>query len=162
IDHARRHHADAFANTDLFVVGERLLDSPDQFLCQRVDVFVGLETTDDAELFAHQIGDEDVSARGANIDADHAALARVDVEKSWSAATADGFTERAFEDQRLAEQFAHEEAGDAAADVHESGEVRARDWLMSTNEVQRDLTINLARGAAPGDFEIVWIDLTHK
>ena len=159
--HAGRDHADAFANADLFVVGERLLDAADQLLRQRVDVFVGLETADDAELLAHQVGDEDVSARGANVDADDAAFARVDVKKSRAAATADGFAECAFEDERLAEEFADEEAGDAAADVHEAGEVRARDWLMSTNEVQRDLTINLARGAAPGDFKIMWIDLAH-
>ena len=72
------------------------------------------------------------------------------------------FTDSAFEDQRLAEQFADEQAGDAAAHVHEPGQVRARNRLMSANQVESDLPVDFAAGTAPGDLEIVWIDLTHR
>jgi len=39
-----------------------------------------------------------LARRCANVDADDAALARVDVKKCWAAAAPDGFTDRTFED----------------------------------------------------------------
>src|SRR5262245_40381147 len=106
IDHAGHRHADTFTGADPFVLAQYLLDTTRKFLNQHVDLAIGLKTTDYAELAAHQVGDEDVSSRSANVDADDATLARVDVEKSRTAAAPHRFTERAFEDQRLAEQFA--------------------------------------------------------
>src|SRR5205085_4439166 len=162
IDHAGHDDAHAFARADPFVVDENLLDAAREFLRQHADVFVGLKAADDAELFPHQVSDEDVSARGANVDADDAALAGVDVEKSRAAATADGFTEGAFEDERLVEQLADEETGNTAAHVHQAGEIGAGDWLMSANQVERNLPVDFAAGTAPRHFEIVGIDLSHR
>ena len=98
IDHAGHRNADTFTSPNLFVVAEYLLDATRKLLDQNTLVAVSLKTADNAELPAHQIGDEDVSARSANIDADDATLARVDVKKLWTAAASDLFTDRAFED----------------------------------------------------------------
>ena len=102
IDHARHSHADTFARAELFMVGKYLLDATREFLDQHINVAIRLKTADNSELPAHQIGDEDVSPRRANIDTDNTTLARVDVKKGRPAAATDGFTESAFEDQRLA------------------------------------------------------------
>src|SRR5262249_33635812 len=106
-----------------------------KLLNQHIDFAIGLKTADDAELAAHQIGDDDVSSRRANINTDNAALTGVDEEKRWTAATSDGFTDSAFEDQRLTEEFADQQAGDAASHVHEPGEVSTRNRLVGANEI---------------------------
>jgi hypothetical protein len=62
-----------------------------------------LKTADHAELAAHQVGDEDVGARDANIDAHDATLSRVDVKKSRTASASDSFADGAFKDERFAE-----------------------------------------------------------
>ena len=104
---------DAFASADLFVVAKNLLDAAREFLDQYVGIAIGLKTADDAELTAHQIGAKDVSTRRANINTDNATLSRVNVKKRRAAAAADGFTHRAFENQRLGKQFADEKTRDA-------------------------------------------------
>ena len=149
-------------SADFAGVCEHLLDASRQFLRQHLDVFAGLKTADDAQLFAHQIRNQDVGARGANVDADDATLARVDVQESGTAPASDGFADSAFEDQRLAEQLADEQACDAAADVHQAGQVGAGDRLMGANEIQSNLPVDFAAGPTPGDREIVWIDLAHR
>jgi hypothetical protein len=149
------------ARTNL-LVRQRLLDAPRQFLRQQGHVFVGLKTTDDAELFAHQIGHEDVSARRADVDADNAALPRVDVKKSRTTSAADCFANGALQNQRLGQQFADQQTRDSAPDVHQSREVGAGDWLVLANQVESDLAVDLAGGTATCDFEIVWVNLTHS
>src|ERR1044071_2042459 len=98
IDHSGHRDADTFASADLFVVAEYLLNATRQLLDENTLVAISLETADDAELPTHQIGDKDVRARSANIDADDATLSRVDVKKRWAAAAPHGFTDRSFED----------------------------------------------------------------
>ena len=71
IDHARNRNTDAFTSADLLVIGEHLLNATRELLDQNVNIAIGLKTADHAELATHQIGDEDVCARRANIDADY-------------------------------------------------------------------------------------------
>src|SRR5687768_16185721 len=68
VNHARHYDTNPLAGANLFVVDKHLFGPASQLLRQHVDVLVSLETTDDAKLFAHQIGNEDISARRANID----------------------------------------------------------------------------------------------
>jgi hypothetical protein len=161
IYHAGHHNAYSFARTYLFVVSEYLLDATRELLNQHVDVAIGLKAADWTKLPAHQIRDEDISAGSANINADYAALAGVDVEKSRFSPATQGFTNRAFEDEVLAEELAHQQTGDAAAHVHQPGKVSTRDGLVCANEVQGDLPVDFAAGPTPSYLEIVWIDLPH-
>ena len=98
----------------------------------------------------------------SEIEQANAALARVDVKERRAAAAPDRFAESALEDQRLAEQFAYQQTGNAAPDVHQPRKVSARDGLVCANEVKSDLPVDLAAGAAPGDRKIVWVDLAHS
>jgi hypothetical protein len=161
IDHAGHGDPHAFASADLFVIGEHLLDTACEFLDEYVGVAIGLKTADNAELPAHQVGAKDVAARRADVDADNAALARVDVEKSRATPTADRLAHGPFEDERLAEEFVHQEADDTASDVHQSRQVSTGDRLVGADEIQGDLPVDFAAGPASSDCEIVWIDLSH-
>src|SRR6185437_4042205 len=114
-----------------------------------------LETTDDAELSTHQIGDENVSSRRTNIDTNNATLARVDKERRWPPATSYRFADSAFEDQRLTEQFANQQACDSAPDVHEPCKVSTRNGLMGTDKIECDLTVDFAAGTSTSNLKIV-------
>ena len=78
-----------------------------------------------------------------------------------AAITSNGFAKCTLKNETLIEQFANEQARYATTNVHQSRQVSARDWLVGTNEVERDLAIDFATGTAPGHFEVVWIDLSH-
>src|SRR5687767_7678004 len=108
IDHAGDNHAHTFTRAELAEVSEHLLDAARELFRQHVDLFAGLKTVDDAQLLAHQIGEQDVSARSTNVDADDASLTRVNVQERGPASASYGFADSAFEDQRFAEKFAHE------------------------------------------------------
>ena len=97
-----------------------------------------------------QVGDHEVGARGAHVDGDDAALARVDVEELGLAA-ARGLALGAFEEDALGDEVVDDEADGAAAGAHEAGEVGAGDGLPGADEVEEDLAVDLAGGAAAGD-----------
>src|ERR1044071_2525452 len=162
IDHSGNSDTDTFTSTDFLVIDKDLLDASRELLNQHIDFAIRLKTADDAELPAHQIGDDDVSSRRTNIDTHNATLPGVDEEKRWSPSTTDRFADSAFEDQRLAQEFADQETGDAASHIHESREVSARHRLVSANEIQCNLSIDFAARTATCDLEIVWVDLAHR
>src|SRR6185503_10189721 len=142
INHTGNSDSDTFTRTDLFVITKDLLDTSRQLLDQNIDFAISLKTTDDAELSTHQIGDENVGSRRANIHTDHATLARVDEERRWTPASSHRFADSAFEDQRLTEEFANQQARDSASNVHEPREVSTGNRLMGTDEVQCNLPVD--------------------
>ena len=114
-----------------------------------------------ASGLSEQVGRDDRGAGGADVDRQRAALPRLDVEVPGLAAAA-AFPLRAFEDQSRAQQVVHQEADGAGGQSHQPGQVGARDRLLLADQIQRDLAVDLAGGAARRDPEGGGIDAAHR
>ena len=110
---------------------------------------------------AHRIGQHQERAAGADVDGDARSLAGVDVEQR-RLASARGLAGGPFDDVALVEQLLDEEADGAAAHLHAAGQVGARDRLMAADQRERDLPVDLARGAAGRDVEAVGVNASHR
>jgi hypothetical protein len=162
IDHSGDSDTNACARSNLLVVSEQLFDTPGDVLYQDAEVFVCLKTGDSAQLVSHEIRDDDIGSRSTNIDPDNTSLARVDVEKRWPATSTNSFTKGPFEDQSLIEEFADEQTSHATSNVHQAGKVSARDRLMSTNEVQSNLSIDFTTSTATRHLKVMRVYLSHS
>jgi hypothetical protein len=96
-----------------------LLDATSKFLGQEANISIRLEARNGSQLPTHQIRDHDVSSRRANIDANDAAFSRIDIEKRWFSAAADGLSHCPFKNQGFIQQFTYQQAGDTTSHIHQ-------------------------------------------
>ena len=110
---------------------------------------------------AQQIGDLHERPARADVDGHRAALPRLE-EQVLRLAAALAFALLALEDLAGVEQVLHEPADRAAAHAHQPRQFGTRDRLARANEIERDLPVDLPRGAAVGDAELGGVDTTHR
>ena len=82
-------------------------------------------------------------------------LPGIDVEHRRLAAACN-FTGGALDDVAAGEELLDQQTDGAAAHVHAAGEVGAGDRLVAADEGERDLTVDVPRGAPGGDVEACW------
>ena len=97
---------------------------------------------------------------GADVGGDDRAAARIDVEERRLPA-AHRLAGGAFEDELLLQQVVDDEGHGAAADAHGPREVGARNRLMGPDEIEDDLAVDFAAGAASRDVEAGGVDSPH-
>ena len=160
LDHARHHHPDPLAPAEVAVLGEDRLDPLHEVGGEALRVGQGREAGHAHELVADEVGHHRVGAQHADVDGDHAALARVDVEELRPPA-AQGLAGRALEDEALPDQLVHQQADGAPTGAHEPREVGPGDRLVRPHQAERDPPIDLAGRPARGDLEVPGIDAPH-
>ncbi len=84
-----------------------------------------------------------------------------DMKKSWFA-SARCFTSGAFVNQTLGNQLLHQHADNSAGHLHTARQISARNRLMLTNQIERDVSVYVARCGARGNVEISSVNLSHR
>lgn len=107
-----------------------------------------------------QVGDLNERATRADVHGHGAALSRLE-EEVLRLAAAFAVALGALEDLMTVEQVLHEPADRAAPHAHQPRQFGTGDRLARANEIQRNLPVDLPRGAAVGDAELRWVDTTH-
>ena len=160
LDHPGDGHAHAFAGAHAAVFGEQRANARAERRCQQPRVANRRKSDDAAERLAQQVGGHQIGAARTHVHGDDRAPLRVDVEECGLSA-ANGAAAGALDDQAALQQVADEEADAAAPHAHRPREVGTRDRLIGANEIEHDLTIDLARRALGGDLEANGINLSH-
>jgi hypothetical protein len=159
IDHAGHDEANALDAIRRMLGVDHARDALHQFGDERVWLEDRLERLHENRI-AREIGEHDVRAAEADVDADREAVTRADVELRGFASPI-GFADFPFDDRAFREQLLHERRHHSPADRHSSRELGAGDWLVFAHETQRDLPIDVARRRSRSSSEVERIDLTQ-
>ena len=97
---------------------------------------------------AAEVDDGDGCLRGVNVEGDDGALF-VEVQEGGAPAAGEA-SSRAFNDPTLADERFDDKGDGAALQAGEPGEVCARERLAGTDEIEDEVSIDLARGLVRG------------